>query len=302
MAVPRTREIAAAYVRHLLDLGLEGIQFLDQNCGAAAFPCYGAEHGHPPAPGHWMSEALTTLLTRLEEITGATNREVVCSVEGAPNDHFRKHFHICGIRPDPQSRFVPLYQYLLHEYILTQAAFALAPNPYWMQIKTAHSFVRGDILTAIIGPGGRLMAWAGRPWARWDTPPGNQEAILTLLRHAIALRRGVGRDFLVFGRMLRPLAVQDIEPVQWICEQQVHSMPAVLHARWQAPDGRTAVALANWTEEERVMRLQVPPEHDRPQRYHLQHDALETVELAPTATLPLVLPPLSVALVECGTA
>jgi hypothetical protein len=66
--------------------------------------------------------------------------------------------------------------------------------------------------------------------------------------------------------------------------------------------GRTAVALANWTEEERMVRLQVPPERDRPQRYHLQHDTLETVELAPTATLPLVLSPLSVALVVCGTA
>jgi Domain of unknown function (DUF6259) len=247
MAVPRTQEIAAAYVRHLRDLGLDWIQFLDQNCGAAAFPCYSAEHGHPPAPGHWMSEALTTLLTRLEEIVGAADREVVFSVEGAPNDHFRKYFHICDIRPDPTSRFVPLYQYLFHEYILTQAAFALAPNPYWMQIKTAHSLVLGDILTAIMGPKGRLMAWAGRPWATWNTPSGNQEAILTLLRRAVALRRGVGRDFLVFGRLVRPHAVRDIEPVHWLCEQQLLSMPAVLHARWEAPDGRTAVALANWT-------------------------------------------------------
>jgi hypothetical protein len=102
--------------------------------------------------------------------------------------------------------------------------------------------------------------------------------------------------------MLRPLAVQGIEPVHWICEQQVRSMPAVLHAHWQAPDGRTAVALANWTEDERVVRLQVPPQRDRLQRFHLQRDTLETVELAPTATLPLVLPPLSVALLECGTA
>src|SRR5205085_12342544 len=171
-----------------------------------------------------------------------------------------------------------------------------------MQIKTAHSFVLGDILTAIMGPEGRLMTWAGRPWATWDTPPGNQEAILTLLRRAVALRRGVGRDFLVFGHMLRPLAVRDIEPVHWICEQQLLSMPTVLHARWQAADGRTAVALANWTEEERLARLEAARELATPRRYHLQHDTLETVELAPTATFPLVLPPLSVALVEYGTA
>jgi hypothetical protein len=85
-------------------------------------------------------------------------------------------------------------------------------------------------------------------------------------------------------------------------QQQVRSMPAVLHARWQAADWRTAVALANWTEEERLARLEAAQERARPQRYHLQHDALETVELAPTASLTLILPPLSVALVEYGTA
>ena len=302
MAATQTQEIATAYVRHLLDLGLDWIQFLDQNCGAAAFPCYGADHGHPPAPGHWMSEALAGLLGWIEELARTASREIALSVENAPNDRFREHFHICDIRPDPTSRFVPLYQYLFHEYILTQAAFALAPNPYWMQIKTAHSFVLGDILTAIMGPEGRLMAWAGRPWATWDTPPGNQEAILTLLRRAIALRRGVGRDFLVFGRLLRPLAVRDIAQVHWICGQQLLSMPAVLHARWEAPDGRTAVALANWTEEERLVRFEVAREHATSRRYHLQHDRLETVELAPIGTFPLILPPLSVALVDYGTA
>jgi len=87
-----------------------------------------------------------------------------------------------------------------------------------------------------------------------------------------------------------------------VCEQQVMSMPAVLHAHWKAADARTAVALANWTEDERVIRLQVPPGHGMPQRYHLQHDVMETRELGQTATLPLRLPPLGVALVECGTA
>jgi len=298
MAAPHTQDIAVDYVAHLLDLGLDWIQFLDQNCGAAAYPCYSREHGHPPAPGGWMSDALSALLARLEERAATVDRETVFSVENAPNDHFRGHFHICDIRPDPEGRFVPLYQYLFHEYILTQAAFALAPNPYWMQIKTAHSFVLGDLLTAIIGPEGRLMAWAGHPWAAWDTPPGDQDGILTLLRRAIALRRGVGSDFLVFGRLLRPLPVQDIAPVTWLNEGQVHSMPAVLHAHWQAADGRTALALANWTTEERVVRLDEQGERQRKARYHGQYDIVETSKLPEARALRLALAPLSVALLE----
>jgi hypothetical protein len=136
MAVPRTQDIAAEYVRHLLDLGLDWIQFLDQNCGASAFPCYAEEHGHPPAPGGWMSDALAELLARLEGLAATADRETVFSVESAPNDHFRHHFPICDIRPDvevdsryaPHGSFVPLYQYLFHEYILSQAAFALMPT------------------------------------------------------------------------------------------------------------------------------------------------------------------------------
>jgi hypothetical protein len=62
------------------------------------------------------------------------------------------------------------------------------------------------------------------------------------------------------------------------------------------PDGRRIVVGADND------RVQLLPERDRPQRFHLQRDTLETVELAPMATLPLVLPPLSVALVECGKA
>jgi len=302
MAAPGTQDIAVGYVQHLLDLGLDWIQFLDQNCGAAAFPCYGEEHGHDPYPGGWMTESLGNLLAKFEELAEKKDREIIFSVEGAPNDHFIDHFQVCDIRPnvDPDSRFVPLYQYLFHEYILTQAAFAPGPNPYWMQIKTAHSFVFGDMLTAIMGPEGRLMNWAGHPWARWDTPSGNQEAILALLRRAIAMRRGPGRDFLMFGRLLRPYPVQDVEQITWITEQGLISMPAVMHANWRSPDGRTAVALANWTEQEQIVQMGTSSEGLGPRRYHMRGDAPRTVECARASWTPLFLPPLSVALVECG--
>ncbi|MDQ2831178.1 MAG: hypothetical protein M3Y74_19290, partial [Chloroflexota bacterium] len=158
--------------------------------------------------------------------------------------------------------------------------------------------------TAIMGPGGRLMAWAGHPWAAWDTPEGDQESIVTLLRRVAALRRGAGRDFLVFGRLLRPLPVQEIEQVTWSCDGQIHTMAAVLHAHWEAADGRTALALANWTADERVVHLDAIPAHDGPTRYHLQCDTLDMGDLDRGQAHParLTLPPLGVALVEWGKA
>ncbi|MDP9380865.1 MAG: DUF6259 domain-containing protein [Chloroflexota bacterium] len=304
VAVQQTRDIAIEYVHHLLGLGLDWIQFLDQNCGAASFPCYAEEHGHPSAPGAWMSGGMADLLTELESLATATGREISYSVEGAPNDHLLQRFSVCDIRPDSGSSFVPLYQYLFHDRILTQAAFAQAPNPYWMQIKTAHSFVFGDILTAIMGPGGRLINWDAHPWAPWSTPGGDQEAILTLLRRAIALRRGAGRDFLVLGRLLPgapgALPLRGAEQVQWLCKGRVETFPSVLHACWAAPNGRMALALANWTRDEQAVRLEPALIGRIARRCLLQRSALEEEILEGTTSIELVLPPLSVALVEYG--
>jgi hypothetical protein len=300
MAAPQTRQIAAAFVDHLLDLGLDWIQFLDQNCGGAAFPCYGAGHGHAPAPGGWMTEAVAALLAAFEERAAATGRPIVFSVESGANDHDIGHYSTCGIWPDFEGDVVPLYHYLFHEYTCTQAAFAVAPNPYWMEIKTALSFVLGDQPTAVMGPGGRLIAWNGPYWAAWDTPVGDQAGILTLLRRSIALRRGVGRDFLVFGRMLRPAAVQGIEPITWTCDAHVATLPAVFHARWRAPDGRIALALANWNGDEQVVRTEVPLVRGAGYRYHVQADALSVVEYGAGGSLSLAVPPRGVALLEAA--
>ncbi len=295
----RTRDLAAGYVEHLVDLGLDWIQFLDQNCGAAAFPCYSDAHGHPSAPGEWMTDSMEQLLARLEGIAERSGRDVVFSSEMPPNDHFRGHFAICDIRPHPvDSTDVPLYKYLYHEYILTQAAFSLAPNPYWMQIKTANSFVMGDILAAIMGPGGRLMNWEGYPWAPWSSPEGDQPAVLTLLRRAIALRRGKGRDYLVFGRLLRPYPVVGIERVEWLCDRRLVSYPAVVHALWRAPDGRVGLALANWTGSERAVHLEDCARFEGPATYCLNTDEPVAADLRESGHIALVLPPLSVGLLE----
>lgn len=259
VATPGTRTLAKEFVAHLLDLGFDWIQFLDQNCGAAAFPCYSAEHGHPSAPGHWMSQAMDRLLDDFDELVGERVRDVAFSVESAPNDYALGRFAICCIRPNlhSSSNAIPLYKYLYHEYILTEAAFAPGPNPYWMQIKTAVSFVEGDMITAIMGRAGQLVNWSGDPWARWDEPSGDQQAILDFLRRAVAMRTDVARDFLVFGQLLGIEALEEVETVAWIEGARAETKDAVLSARWRSQDGREAVALANWTTELRTAQLRV---------------------------------------------
>jgi hypothetical protein len=96
------------------------------------------------------------------------------------------------------------------------------------------------------------------------------------------------------------LSVGEVEQVQWLCEGRVETFPSVLHACWAAPDGRTALALANWTQDERSTMLERPPA-GRTVRWHLlERDAPDSELLEETTGTEFVLPPLSVALVEYG--
>lgn len=253
----RTKQLLWAYARTLREYGLDWIQILDQNVGCSTFPCYSQQHGHPPAPGGWMTREMEDLLADLRARAGHDEWHGAWSVETPCSEYFLQSFVICDIRPDFRTSFVPLYYYLYHDYIMTQSMFGAAPNPYFLVLKFARAFILGDVLGCHMGQGGRLQNWDpprgtpfNEPWMEWDRPAGDQEAAYALLRSATALRRGPGKDFLLFGRMLRPVPVTDLNIVSWTLEGEANAILAVEHATWQARDGRIAVAMANWTGQE----------------------------------------------------
>lgn len=251
VASSRTRDVAQEFATHLIDLGLDWIQFLDQNCGGAAFGCYADDHGHPPAPGSWMTVAMDQLVDRLD------STRAVYSVESATADNLIGRFPCSDLRPDYQARDIPLYAYLFHEYVLTHATFAPAPDPYGARLRTAQALVMGDSPGVILGPDGRILDYtATGPWPPWDAPIGNQDAVLTLLRRALALRRDA-RKFLVYGRLHRHSGVTDVEQVRWAAGDQLHRRPAVYAARWTSAEGDVGTVLANWTDAQAAATVQI---------------------------------------------
>lgn len=84
---------------------------------------------------------------------------------------------------------------------------------------------------------------------------GDNDDALQMLTAATALRRGKGKDFLVYGRMLRPANVQNIKTICWQEGGYDHQIPAVFHATWQAPDARVGLILVNWTTEAQKVRI-----------------------------------------------
>jgi hypothetical protein len=262
LGVEQTREIARDFVRRLLGWGLESIQFFDQNCGAATFPCFAGDHEHPPAPGCWMNEVMAEMLRQFRaEAAALGETEVIHSTEQPANELALPLFQQCDVRVYPPGyggTAIPLYHYLYHECIIMQGGMGGGPEPHHLPIRNAYNCVLGIIPGAVLTGDGTLLNRDTFNWAPWEPKVGNNDHSLEVIRTATALRRGPGRDFLVYGRMQAPAEVDEIDTVAWEWNGRVFRVPAVFHAAWTAPDGRFGVVLANWTGRRRRVRLTDP--------------------------------------------
>ena len=311
VGAPATKETAIAFVKTLLDIGFDWIQFFDQNVGAAAFPCYAAGHDHPPMPGLWMTEHLGQLLESFRELAEHDPRQIVFSVEGPVNEFFLQEFQMADIRSSPPGHrplntsldgLIPLYHFLYHELILMHGGFGSAPDPHHLEIRTAYNFVLGEIVGAVMHHDGSLMSkdtalW----WARRDPNGGDDSAILGLLASATELRRGIGRDFLVSGRMAQSPAIDDIEEICWEEQGRAHRIPAVFHAAWETADLRYAVALANWTADDQEVSVTTLRLGSEATLHVVNGDQVEPAVLNTLdGTVRVVVPPRSCALLEAS--
>jgi hypothetical protein len=95
-------------------------------------------------------------------------------------------------------------------------------------------------------------------WAPWTPKVGKNDDAIEMLRTMTAMRRGPGRDFLVFGRMQHPAKASGIDLITWEHNGQRRNVSAVAHAAWQTPDGRYGVVLANWTSQDRSVVVAGP--------------------------------------------
>lgn len=267
LGVAMTQEIARRFVQRLVDDGLDWVQFLDQNVGCSSFPCFAEDHGHPRTPGKWMNTAMQSLLDGFRQIAAEApeksgrKRTLAFSVEYPPNEFFMSNFQVCDQRVAPPGHtaygrlFFPLHSFLYHEFVVTQGGFGAGPEPCHMPIRTACNLVTGEIPGAVLTPDGSLLNRDTFAWAPWSPAVGNNDDSIAMLRSAVALRRGRGREYLVFGRMLKPARLDGIKTVHWENGRQVNDIPAVFHSAWQSPTGGFGAVLANWTKETQVISM-----------------------------------------------
>lgn len=265
LGVERTRQTAESFCRRLMEDGLDYIQFLDQNVGCTAFPCYADDHGHPPMPGAWMTEAMERLGQTFEQIRQESGRPMTFALEQPCCEYFMPYIQICDVRVGPpghpyyEGGFVPLAMYLFHEYILFQGAFGCGQEPYHLALRTAANLVWGAIPGGVLTDKGEFVNRDHpMPWSEWEPALGDNGHTMTMMKHATALRRGIGKPYLVYGKMQPPAEITNIETMHWEFGGESSNAPAVFHSAWKSPQGKYAVVLANWTNTPQTVTLSEP--------------------------------------------
>ena len=230
------RKMVVDMTRKMSEFGPDVIQQFDQGPGPRA--CYATDHDHPPVPGPWMTAAFNGLIKADIEAAQSGNPTVAMSCEGAPPETFLQDFQIW----DARIRNCPLYSFLYHEYANGQEGlYTNRISDETLRLSVARALVTGYMVNFTLRDKGLIEYDWDQTWTR-AIP--DQSAILDWANRINHFRAGIARDYLVYGRMLRPWTVSNVTERDFGWGKE----PGVQSATWQAPDGRIGVVLANYAD------------------------------------------------------
>ncbi len=239
------RQMILNMTRHMAELGPDVVQQFDQGPGPRA--CYATHHGHPPVPGPWMTEAFNGLVKADVATARSVNPAVAMSCEGAPPETYLQNFQVW----DSRFHMTPLYSFLYHEYANGfQGFYTNRVNDEALRDSVARALVYGYFINFTLRDKGLVEYDWDQTWTR-AVP--DQAAFVDWTKRVTHFRAEVARDYLVYGRMLRPWKVSGVteRDFGWGKELLVQS------ATWQAPDGRVGVVLANYADLPETPRLEL---------------------------------------------
>ena len=222
----------------LLQSKIDYAQILDQNHGGGQYFCYSRDHGHPPAPGPWMTENMQELLGQWNEAAGPT----LLGCESAAAEPFMGNLLFSDNRFELNYHFgrpVPLYAYLYHEYVRNfmgnQVSCPIPTDMDTLRYRMGYSFSIGDCMTVVLCPDGSLMQnWGTRDF---EHAPDKEKALAFVARMT-RFYREEAKPYLYNGRMIAGLPVE--------CEAAPfgHRLPKILSSAWEA-EGKQVQILIN---------------------------------------------------------
>jgi len=251
------KEVVLDQVSRMVTEGdVDYIQYFDQNLGGACYGCYSTEHGHGYGPGTWQSEAMAEIYETLMPVLKSSKRKPLLGCEAAAAEPFYRYLLFNDNRSTINLGFgtpVPAYQYINHEYIngfmgnqnSLEGSIDIAKSPLNMLQRLAFSFTAGDMFTVVLrGNGDMIEAWG----ALWEDDIPNQAHMKALIKNLNAWRLKAGKDFLVSGRMIKPLPFTGARNMPMVSQSGglPINFPSIFTSNWQSQDKQHAQFLINY--------------------------------------------------------
>jgi hypothetical protein len=281
----RGRRMIMDMTKKMSEFGPDVIQQFDEGAGPRA--CYASDHGHPPVPGPWMTEAFKKLLLEDVAVAKSKDPDIAMAVEGAPPECYLQDFQTW----DARTSTCPLFSFLYHEYANGHEGFYTnRVSDEALRLSIARAIVNGYMVNLTLREKGLI----GYDWDQlWTRAIPDQNGLIDWTRRSTHFRAGIARDYLVFGQMLRPWRVSNVteRDLGWGKE------PLVQSATWQASDGRVGIVLANCGDLSQTPRIELEGQGIKELVLHLDGQIIQRREQLPSV-LDINLPPRSVCLIE----
>lgn len=248
-ATEKGKEVLAKAYTPLFSAGIDYAQILDQNHGGGQYLCYSRDHGHPPAPGPWMTKNMQGLLTSWNKLAG----KMILGCESAAAEPFIGNLLLSDNRFELNYFIgtpVPLYAFIYHEYVRNfmgnQVCCPLEESEDTYTYRLGYSFAAGDCMTIVITPDGRIMSsWGNHDFSKLP----DKEYVLSFVKNLTAFYKTKASEFLFNGRMT---ALPDIfcEKVSFGCRfpdgsVKQKELPAVICTAWEGPGNANVIIAVN---------------------------------------------------------
>ena len=259
------KEVVLDQISKIVKSKTDYIQYFDQNLGGGCYPCYGTVHGHPYGSGLWQNEAMQSIFKEFQTIQQKAGYKTLVGCEAAASEANLKYLLFNDARPTTNFSVgtpVPAYAFVNHEYVNNfmgnqngvSKQVDIKKSPMNIPQRLAYSFCAGDMLTVVIrGNGDMIWGWG----TKWEDETPDQGSIIQLVRNLNGWRTGPGKDFLVTGRMLKPLRFEGSVNNPMISIPGGHNInfPSVFTSNWQFGKERKAQFFVNYLLQEQEIKL-----------------------------------------------
>jgi hypothetical protein len=254
------RHLLTACFRRTYELGINIAQ-LDQNVGGRVPVCYAKDHGHPPGPGLWqtqaMSDFLKTVYTEAKRMD--TNR---CLSLEEPCELFVGYLDLYHGRAFTYNNWpaygagaisIPLFAYVYHPYILGYAG--------WV----GGGFDLNDDVELSIGRAfiyGMLLGVRARVWRQTLVEDGDTSSF-EMWRRGVRLQQRCAKALLL-GDMLAPPKLKGVRTravtnTKKGVRQDLMPVDNVQAATWLDEDDCLWYAIANTEDKINLVEIEILP-------------------------------------------